>query len=64
VEVGVLLDGLREVAVVQVPAQVLAVVALALAGVHLDAGDVWRIGALVTGAAVAALVLPRSPRPD
>ncbi|CAM5786474.1 hypothetical protein [Cellulomonas persica] len=59
VELAVLADGLREVALLQVPAQLLAVGALALAGAQLDAGDVWRILALVAGAGVATLVLPR-----
>lgn len=58
VEVAVLAEGLREVAILQVPCQVLAVGALALTGAQLDAGDVWRIVALVTGAGVAAIVLP------
>ncbi len=59
IEIAVLAEGLREVALLQVPAQVLAVVALVLAGATLDAGDLWRVLALVTGAAVAAIVLPR-----
>ncbi len=59
VELAVLADSLREVALVQVPAQVLAVAALALAGAQLDLGDVVRVLTLVAGAAVAALVLPR-----
>jgi len=59
VELAVVLDGLAGVARVQVPAQVLAVVALVVAGRDVS-GDVWRVASLVGAALVAALVLPRS----
>ena len=58
VELGVLVRGLREVAIVQVGAQVLAVVAMALVGV--SQGDFWRAAALVAAIVVAAVILPRA----
>ena len=59
VELAVLSRGLRDVAVVQVGAQVLAVVATLLAGASLGEGDVWRAVALVAAIVVAAVLLPR-----
>jgi len=59
VELGVVVHGLRDVATVQVGAQVLAVVATVLGGVSLGAGDVWRAVALLTAMGAAALLLPR-----
>lgn len=59
VEGAVLAGSLRDVAVVQVGAQVLAVVATALAGVSLGEGDLWRALALVAAIAACALLLPR-----
>ncbi|RHA38390.1 hypothetical protein [Cellulomonas rhizosphaerae] len=61
VEVAVVLDGLRSVARVQVGAQVLAVVAVLLAGADLGAADVWRAAAMLAAIGVAVLALPRSP---
>jgi len=62
VELGVVLDGLADVARVQVPAQVLAVVALVVSGREVGTGDVWRVVALVGAALVAAVTLPRAAR--
>ncbi len=59
VEAAVLVRGLREVAVVQVGAQVLAVLATVLAGVSLGDGDLWRALALLAAIAAAAVLLPR-----
>lgn len=59
VEGAVLSRGLRDVARVQVGAQVLTVAALLLAGTSLGEGDVWRGLALVAAIAVAAALLPR-----
>ncbi|GEL98535.1 hypothetical protein [Cellulomonas terrae] len=59
VELGVVVHGLRDVAAVQVGAQVLAVVATVLAGVTLGDGDLWRAVALVAVITAAALLLPR-----
>ena len=59
VELGVVVHGLRDVATVQVGAQVLAVVATVLGGVALGDGDLWRAAALVAVIAAAALLLPR-----
>ncbi|KQY22170.1 hypothetical protein ASD16_16205 [Cellulomonas sp. Root485] len=61
VELGVVVHGLRDVATVQVGAQVLAVVATVLGGVALGDGDLWRAVALVAVIAAAALLLPRQP---
>lgn len=63
VELAVLLADLRDVAVVQAGAQVLAVVALLLGGAELGAGDVARVLAVAAGVAVVAIVLPRIPGP-
>ncbi|MCR6688668.1 hypothetical protein [Cellulomonas sp.] len=60
VELGVLRDGLADVARVQVGAQALAVVALVVGGRDLAAGDVVRVVAILAAAAVVAVVLPRS----
>jgi hypothetical protein len=57
VEAAVLVRGLRDVAVVQVGAQVLAVLAMALVGV--TQGDLWRAAALLAVIVVAAAMLPR-----
>jgi hypothetical protein len=57
VELAVLGRGLREVALVQVGAQVLAVVATLLVGA--THGDLWRAAALVAVIAVTAVLLPR-----
>ena len=57
VELAVLLRGLRDVALVQVGAQLLAVVAMLLVGV--TQGDLWRAAALVAAIVVAAVLLPR-----
>ncbi|WP_421735434.1 hypothetical protein [Cellulomonas sp.] len=57
VEVAVLVRGLREVAVVQVGAQLLAVVAMLLVGV--SESDLWRAAALVAALTLAAVMLPR-----
>ncbi|MBO3086129.1 hypothetical protein [Cellulomonas fengjieae] len=57
VELAVLVRGLREVALVQVGAQVLAVVAMLLVGVA--QGDLWRAAALVAAITLAAVLLPR-----
>ncbi|MDQ0372895.1 hypothetical protein [Cellulomonas humilata] len=59
VELGVVLGGLRDVATVQVGAQVLAVVATVLGGVALGDGDLWRALALVAAMGASALLLPR-----
>ena len=59
VELGVVAHGLRDVATVQVGAQVLAVVATVLGGVTLGAGDGWRALALVAAIGASALLLPR-----
>lgn len=59
VEVGVVVHGLRDVAVVQVGAQVLAVVVTVLGGVSLGSGDLWRALALVAAIGAAVLLLPR-----
>lgn len=59
VEVAVVVTGLRDLVVVQLGVQVLAVMALALARDGLAAGDAWRVGALVLAGAVVLLVLPR-----
>ncbi|GEK21976.1 hypothetical protein [Cellulomonas xylanilytica] len=59
VEVAVVVRGVRDVAAVQVGAQLLAVVALVLGGVVLGAGDLWRALALVAAIGAAALLLPR-----
>jgi hypothetical protein len=61
VELAVLVRGLRDVAVVQVGAQVLAVVAMALVGV--TQGDLWRAAALLAALVVAAVLLPRPSAP-
>ena len=61
VELGVVVHGLRDVATVQVGAQVLAVVATVLAGVALGDGDLWRAVALVAVITASALLLPRRP---
>ena len=58
VERGVLVRALRVVAIVQVGAQVLAVVAMVLVGV--TQGDLWRAAALVAAIVVAAVMLPRA----
>ena len=52
--------GLREVAVVQVFALVLAVGALALTGTSLAEADLWRAVAAISAMAVTVLVLPRA----
>lgn len=52
--------GLRDVAVVQVFALVLAVAALALTGTSLAAADLWRAVAAISAMAVTVLVLPRA----
>jgi hypothetical protein len=52
--------GLRDVAVVQVFALVLAVVALALTGPSLAAADLWRAVGAVSAMVVTVLVLPRA----
>jgi hypothetical protein len=52
--------GLRDVALVQVFALVLAVVALALAGTSLAAADLWRAVGAVSAMVVTVLVLPRA----
>ncbi|MFI2753833.1 hypothetical protein ACGIF2_10400 [Cellulomonas sp. P22] len=62
VEVAVVVAGLRDLVVVQLGVQVLAVVALALARDGLAAGDAWRLGALLLAGAVVVLVLPRPAR--
>lgn len=59
VELGVVAHGLRDVATVQVGAQVLAVVATVLGGVALGDGDLWRALALVAAIGASALLLPR-----
>lgn len=59
VELGVAVHGVRDVATVQVGAQVLAVVATLLAGVSVGAGDLWRALALVAAIGASALLLPR-----
>ncbi|ROS23873.1 hypothetical protein [Cellulomonas sp. PhB150] len=64
VEVGVVLDGLRSLAGVQAGAQVLAVVAVLLAGAEVGAADVWRAAAMLAAIGVAVLVLPRAPSAD
>jgi len=61
VELGVVVHGLRDVATVQVGAQVLSVVATALGGVSLGVGDLWRAVALVAALGASALLLPRRP---
>lgn len=64
VEVAVVLDGLVSVARVQAGAQLLAVVAVVLAGAEVGAADVWRAGAMLAAIGMAVLVLPRSPSAD
>ncbi|WP_029291940.1 hypothetical protein [Cellulomonas sp. HZM] len=59
VEVAVLVGGLRSGLPVQLVAQVLAVVGVALSG-GAAGGDVWRALALVAAVGVAVLVLPRA----
>ena len=59
VEAGVVTRRLRDVATVQVGAQVLAVVATVLGGVALGDGDLWRAVALVAVIGASALLLPR-----
>ena len=59
VELDVVLDGLAGVARVQLPAQVLVVVALVVAGRDVTS-DAWRLVALLAAALVAAVVLPRT----
>ncbi|WP_315098520.1 hypothetical protein [uncultured Cellulomonas sp.] len=56
-ELAVLLVGLRQLAVVQAGAQVLAVVAMLLVGTA--QGDLWRAVALVAAIVAAAVLLPR-----
>ncbi|MEZ0446231.1 hypothetical protein [Cellulomonas sp. ICMP 17802] len=62
VELAVLVRGLREVALVQVGAQVLAVAATLLVGVRLGDGDLWRALALVAAVVATAALLPRAAR--
>jgi hypothetical protein len=57
VEVAVLGHGLRDVAVVQVGAQLLAVLAMVLVGT--TEGDLWRAAGLLAVIVVAAVLLPR-----
>ncbi|WP_421742828.1 hypothetical protein [Cellulomonas sp.] len=57
VEVAVLVRGLREVAVVQVGAQLLAVLAMLLVGT--TEGDLWRAAGLLAAIILAAAMLPR-----
>jgi hypothetical protein len=59
IEWAVIARGLRDVAVVQVFALVLAVVAVALVS-PLQAADVWRAVAAVSAVACTVLVLPRA----
>ncbi|WP_456787218.1 hypothetical protein [Cellulomonas sp. P5_C5] len=59
VELGVVVHGLRDVATVQVGAQMLAVVAVLLGGVTVGSGDLWRALALVAAIGATALLLPR-----
>jgi hypothetical protein len=56
--------GLRDVAMVQVAAQVLVVAATVLGAVSIGSGDVWRAVALVAGIGASALLLPGGPRSD
>jgi len=64
VELAVVGDGLRSLARVQVGAQVLAVVAVLLAGTAVGQSDVWRALALLAAIAVTVLALPRTPSDD
>ena len=61
VEAGVVVHGLRDVAMVQVGAQLLAVLATVLGGVAVGNGDLWRALALVAVIGASALLLPRRP---
>lgn len=64
VELAVAADGLRSLARVQVGAQVLAVVAVLLAGTDVGQADAWRALALLAAIAVTVLALPRTPSAD
>lgn len=64
VELAVVAGGLRSLARVQVGAQVLAVVAVLLAGTAVGQADVWRALALLAAIAVTVLALPRTPSDD
>ena len=64
IEWSVLTRGLRDVAVVQVFALVLAVVAYAAAGTSLGAADLWRAVGVVSAMVLTVVVLPRASTAD
>jgi len=59
IEVAVLAREVRGPAVVQLGAQVLAVVAVLVSGADVVAGDAWRASALIGSIGLVAAVLPR-----